>query len=187
ASVTVNVVPNEEATIDLKGDSYVLIGKSINLSAVITPETESQDISWSSSDWNVARVVSGVVTGKNPGTVTITATSIDNPELSGSKTVTVVKYIGEQPDPNAYDFITDAYVGEDWYIGPTTYFTFTWELICLTEPNAARIISSDGHNCHIHFDNPGEVAFFEEQDQVGRTSELIRVHPADEKPIVPEN
>ncbi|MBQ0106211.1 MAG: Ig-like domain-containing protein, partial [Armatimonadetes bacterium] len=90
ASVTVNVVPNEEATIDLKGDSYVLIGKSINLSAVITPETESQDISWSSSDWNVARVVSGVVTGKKAGTVTITAQSIDNPSLVATKTVYVV-------------------------------------------------------------------------------------------------
>ena len=59
--------------------------------------------------------------------------------------------------------------------------------LCLEAGIDARIISSDGHNCHIHFDNPGEVAFFEEQDQVGRTSELIRVHPADEKPIVPEN
>lgn len=56
----------------------VEVGKTIQLTAVVTPSTANQTVNWRSSDPNIASVDNnGVVTGKVVGTVTITATTQD--------------------------------------------------------------------------------------------------------------
>lgn len=68
----------------------VEVGKTIQLTAVVTPSTANQTVNWSSSDPNIASVDNnGVVTGKVVGTVTITATTQDGTK-SDTAQVTVV-------------------------------------------------------------------------------------------------
>lgn len=56
----------------------VEVGKTIQLTAVVTPSTANQTVNWSSSNPSIASVDNnGVVTGKVIGTVTITATTQD--------------------------------------------------------------------------------------------------------------
>ena len=73
-----------------KNEAY--IGEVIKATATITPENATtKDVDWSSSDENIATVSSGSVTPKAEGTVTITATSKDDPSKSASATLTVKK------------------------------------------------------------------------------------------------
>lgn len=73
-----------------KNEAY--IGEVIKATATITPENATtKDVDWSSSDENVATVSSGNITPKAEGTVTITATSKDDPSKSASATLTVKK------------------------------------------------------------------------------------------------
>ena len=74
----------------------VLVGKTITLTATLTPSGASDVVSWKSSNADVATVAAGVVTGIAPGTVTITAFIdtdddgvIDASELKAECTVSV--------------------------------------------------------------------------------------------------
>lgn len=71
----------------------VVRGSTTELTATLTPENATSEVTWSSSDEAIATVdQSGVVTGVKAGTATITATVEDTePELSASCTVTVTK------------------------------------------------------------------------------------------------
>lgn len=75
-----------------KNEAY--IGEVIKATTTITPENATtKDVDWSSSDENIATVSSGSVTPKAEGTVTITATSKDDPSKSASATLIVKKKI----------------------------------------------------------------------------------------------
>ena len=66
------------------------IGNSQSLSITATPTNASKNVTWSSDNTSVATVSStGVVTGISKGSATITATSVENPSLTSSITVTV--------------------------------------------------------------------------------------------------
>ena len=77
--------------ITVSGESEVTEGKTITLTASITPEDAVvQTVSWSSSDEAVATVTSeGVVKGVAAGTATITATATDGSGITGKKEITV--------------------------------------------------------------------------------------------------
>ncbi len=67
-------------------------GESVQLTATVLPENATKkDVTWSSSDTNVATVdANGLVTAAGPGTATITAVSKDNEQKYAECTITVV-------------------------------------------------------------------------------------------------
>ncbi len=70
----------------------IVVGKTKQLTATISPSTAPQTTSWSSSDTSIATVSSsGVVTAKSAGTTTITAKSTNFTYASDTCTVTVLK------------------------------------------------------------------------------------------------
>jgi hypothetical protein len=78
--------------IDTTGDvtvSEVTVGSTVSLTATVTPDNAAnKNLAWTSNDTNVAIVsTSGIVTARNAGTVTITATSVNN--ITGTITITV--------------------------------------------------------------------------------------------------
>lgn len=80
ASCTVKVNP----TISLNpGSATIYVNESHTFKATARPNS---NVTWNSSDWNVAAVSNGVVTGKGAGTCTITATANG---VSTTATVTV--------------------------------------------------------------------------------------------------
>lgn len=77
-------------TITIAGDSSVAVGGTVTLTAATTPSDAS--VVWSSSDSSVATVNgSGVVTGVEAGTVTITARLAVDADVSDTKTITVTE------------------------------------------------------------------------------------------------
>lgn len=84
--VKVTVMP-EAISFDIE-QSQILVGESLTITPVFTPADATETtLTWSTSDANIATVSNGVVTGVNPGTVTITATTVNN--LTATCTVTV--------------------------------------------------------------------------------------------------
>lgn len=71
---------------------------SQTLTTVFNTDAKYQDVTWTSSDSNIISVENGVATAKSSGSATITATSVDNPTISGSITLTsytLTMYQGE--------------------------------------------------------------------------------------------
>lgn len=69
-------------------------GGQYQLSAIVSPSDAARNVQWSSSNPNVASVSStGLVSGKNSGTATITCRTTDGSNLSASCTVTVAQLI----------------------------------------------------------------------------------------------
>lgn len=92
ATCVVNVVQlAESVTIDVASVS-IEVGKTKTLTAKVSPSTATyQTVKWTSSNNNVAIVTdAGVVKGISAGSVTITATSVDNNAKSTCK-VTVIQ------------------------------------------------------------------------------------------------
>lgn len=84
--VKVTVMP-EGVSFDID-QSQILVGESLTITPVFTPADATETtLTWSTSDANIATVSNGLVTGVNPGTVTITATTVNN--LMATCTVTV--------------------------------------------------------------------------------------------------
>ncbi|MBQ7654801.1 MAG: Ig-like domain-containing protein, partial [Clostridia bacterium] len=73
------------------GDSAILVGGTVQLTAVITPANASNPaVTWTSSDTSIATVSNaGLVTGVTTGSVTITATSVDDNTVYDTVTVTI--------------------------------------------------------------------------------------------------
>ena len=87
-----NYVSKSKMTIPLTGLTVtseldtVKVGKTLELTVGYEPSTttDSKEITWSTSDASIATVDNGTVTGVAVGDVTITATSVAKPSVSGS-------------------------------------------------------------------------------------------------------
>ncbi|MDR0946170.1 MAG: Ig-like domain-containing protein [Ruminococcus sp.] len=81
--------PVEVETITISGDNEAEVGETITLSAEILPvEAVNKNLTWTSSDTSIAVVDStGTVTGRNAGTVTITAASVNG--ITGTIEITI--------------------------------------------------------------------------------------------------
>ena len=74
------------------------VGDSKTLTATVEPDTATnKDATWSSSADSVATVVDGTVTAVAAGSATITATSVDDPDIKATCAVTVKE--ASDPDP----------------------------------------------------------------------------------------
>lgn len=88
--VTEEAVAPESIALTSESDT-VYIGKTLNISVELNPSTADPALTWTSSDDTKATVADGVVTGVAEGTVTITATSVKDPAISGTITLTVAE------------------------------------------------------------------------------------------------
>ncbi len=86
--------------ITISGNSTVKAGKSITLTAKVTPtNATNKNVTWSSSDTSIAKISStGTITALKAGKVTIKCTAKDGSNVTASKTITVeaVKTKGQQ-------------------------------------------------------------------------------------------
>ena len=93
ATYAIEIAYDGPTSIGISGDSSVLRGSTISLSATVYPLGASQSVLWTSSNPSVATVnSSGVVSGLSTGTTTIQATSILDAGVYATKTITVVYY-----------------------------------------------------------------------------------------------
>lgn len=74
-------------------DSYYYGYNFTRLTAVVTPETASTDLVWSSSDENVVVVNNGSIYAKSAGTAVITAASAYDETVKAACEVTVKEYV----------------------------------------------------------------------------------------------
>ncbi len=90
----------------------VEVGKSVELSVIITPEDANADdyFQTSSSNTDVAGVQGIVVTGVAEGTATITATTVKG--LTANCTVTVIPRKYEKPDTSNWPASTDVEISD---------------------------------------------------------------------------
>ncbi len=76
AFVIVGCKQNKVVAINIIGDEFVVLGKTTTLQAEVLPKEARQDVTWTSSNFDVASIdAEGVVSGKKVGVVTIRATS----------------------------------------------------------------------------------------------------------------
>jgi len=107
-SKTIDLLVYDVATtIILEGSSKANMGSSVELTAVLGPETSVPVIVWSSSDETLATVSStGVVTPLRSGVVTISATSISDAEVFANLEITIVNEIVVDGTKNEGDTVT---------------------------------------------------------------------------------
>jgi hypothetical protein len=82
------------SSITFDSSYYTLTGKNatITLSPTVKPDNATnKTVTWKSSDTSVATVIAGKITPLKPGTTTITATSTDGTNKSGSCNITVMQ------------------------------------------------------------------------------------------------
>lgn len=92
-SLNIKVVQKAESVTLSKEALSLIVGRSSQLRASVAPQsTANKKVTWSSSDESIATVnQNGNVTARGPGVATITATSNDDPTVSGSALVTCVR------------------------------------------------------------------------------------------------
>ena len=96
ATCEVTVVPNVAVAVtgvslgEIEGP--IETARKLTLVATITPaNATNRNVTWASSDATTVSVTAGVIEGLKPGTATITATSVENPDHSATLTVTVTE------------------------------------------------------------------------------------------------
>ncbi len=90
-TATVTVARPAAAQVLVSEAGELTVGKTVTLTATVTPATADQAVTWTSSDDTVASVAAeGTVTAVAPGEAVITATSTATPAVSGTSTVTVM-------------------------------------------------------------------------------------------------
>ena len=101
-TATTKAAPNKSATcaltVNIKVDDLVLdktsmtlkVGESQTITATVTPEgLPDKSVTWESDHADIASVVDGTVKGLKPGKATITVTTVAEPKVSKTCTVTV--------------------------------------------------------------------------------------------------
>ncbi len=123
ATCEVTVVAPSVDTITISGANTVDIGSTTqltvaNASGETTGEVSSLDLVWSSSDTSKATVSSnGLVTGIGAGSVTITASVKEYPDIYATKVITV-----QQPEIRSITMSSDMTI----YEGNTAIFTISY-------------------------------------------------------------
>jgi len=92
ATTTITVTPIAVTSVSLSSNSETIkVGKTVTLVPTISPSNATnKNVTWSSSNTNIATVSGGTVTGVSAGTATITVTTV-----SGSKTATCTVVVQE--------------------------------------------------------------------------------------------
>ncbi len=90
--------------ITLTGPQTVEVGKSIDLTATVEPDTATtKTLRWTSDNTGVARVTGGKVTGVKPGAATITAAATDGSGVKATIEITVTAALMAQGNLGATD------------------------------------------------------------------------------------
>ena len=92
ATTSITVTPIAVTSVSLSSNSETIkVGKTVTLVPTISPSNATnKNVTWSSSNTNIATVSGGTVTGVAAGTATITVTTV-----SGSKTATCTVVVQE--------------------------------------------------------------------------------------------
>lgn len=102
-----------------KTEAEVEVGKTVTLTATVAPaNATNKNVTWSSSDEDIATVVDGVVSGVAAGTATITATTND-----GGYEATCTVTVSEKPTTSAITITSNDIVSNSGY---TTYSNDDW-------------------------------------------------------------
>ena len=97
--VTVNALHIDVTSITLTGSAEVEVGKSITLIAAVLPSGANSEVTFSTSNTAIATIdANGKITGVAEGTVTITATSVENTAIKAEKSITVKAASIEDPE-----------------------------------------------------------------------------------------
>ena len=89
ATVEITVVDEKLSGMKINGESSIKVTKSLNLSVESIPSHLSNEVTWSSSNTEIATVENGKVTTHKPGKVVISATSKYDPTITVEKEITV--------------------------------------------------------------------------------------------------
>ena len=113
AECTVTVIQPVTGVSLNKTELSLYVGGEETLTATVSPDTASQNLTWSSSDNTVATVDSGgKVTAVKAGTAIITATASDGSGLEAQCTVTVRKKSSSSSTPAKYNLRFDTNGGD---------------------------------------------------------------------------
>ena len=90
-SVTITPKPIEVTSINLSESELILMGgDTLTLVATVKPDdATNKAVSWSTSEASIATIDNGKVTAVNPGTAVITVSSVENPLIQATCSVTV--------------------------------------------------------------------------------------------------
>lgn len=129
-TITITKPPVPATGITLPENTTIERGSTTQLTAELTPENATSEVTWSSSDTSIATVdESGVVTGVKAGTATITAkvsdevsdtceVTVTNPAITGELTVSGNAVFGETLTASLSGY--DTGVTYTWYREGTT-------------------------------------------------------------------
>ena len=119
ATTTITVTPIAVTSVSLSSNSETIkVGKTVTLVPTISPSNATnKNVTWSSSNTNIATVSGGTVTGVSAGTATITVTTV-----SGSKTATCTVVVQESSAGGEETFsITYTDLPSTYQTGSTVY------------------------------------------------------------------
>ncbi len=94
-TITVVIEKPAPTTVTVSGENSVVLGATLQLSAIIAPDLASQEVTWSVDNEAVATIdATGKLTPVAPGEVVVTATA-KGTEIKGQLTVTITKPAAE--------------------------------------------------------------------------------------------
>ena len=93
-SIRINFEPIPVTGVTMSSNAETLeVGGSVTLTATVAPNTVNPNVTWQSSNTNIATVDGGVVTAVAAGSATITATSVGDNTKSATCAITVVPVV----------------------------------------------------------------------------------------------
>lgn len=132
--LTISRVPESEVvkvkTIEVKGNSSVIVGKSIKMESAIMPiDADNKEVTWSVQDYNTETnaplttnkgatiSTNGTLTGKEAGYVMVTATAQDGSNVTGSMIVHIIGTTASNGTISGFEPIE--LEGDEWRELPT--------------------------------------------------------------------